>query len=317
MTRHRRLRAPALVIAALAAFLVFSAGAAAETRTGETTTTVAAIPPGSPEARIVKSSAAYESTGGSVSFNITTAAEPKVENKEGKLSETKVGALLFTTSECNFAAISSGAFSPPLLLIESEYKEPTSARAGLISSLSEPPPSEFQPAAKTVSGTTTTLAFASGQLVDKGFNCAAAEVIEGGGGSLMVFPISVPPAPPVLPAPPAPAPAPAPAPGPPGLSIAKAKPLKLKVGKSKTVKVKVTNTGATATAQGSLRMKPTKGVLVTPETQKLPALAPGASWTVSVRVQLTEKAKKKSTLSLTGTASGVSAKGSLVVKLKG
>jgi hypothetical protein len=79
--------------------------------------------------------------------------------------------------------------------------------------------------------------------------------------------------------------------------------------------VKVTNTGATATTQGSLRVKPTKGVIVKPETQRLPVIAPGASWTVSVRVELTAKAKQKSTLSLVGTASGVTAKGSLVVKL--
>jgi CARDB len=118
------------------------------------------------------------------------------------------------------------------------------------------------------------------------------------------------------PTPPAPAPAPAPpAPAPPALSIAKTKPLDLKVGKSKTVKIKVSNTGATATAQGTLRVKSAKGVLVKPETQKLPVIAPGASWTVSVRVELTGKAKKKSTLTLTGTAPGLTAKGSLVVKL--
>jgi hypothetical protein len=112
------------------------------------------------------------------------------------------------------------------------------------------------------------------------------------------------------------APASTPAPAPPVLSIAKSKPLKLKVGKPKTVKVKVTNTGAAATAQGTLRVKGVKGVLVKPETQKLPVLAPGASWRVSVRVEVTEKAKKQSTLSLIGAASGLTAKGSLVVKLK-
>ena len=60
----------------------------------------------------------------------------------------------------------------------------------------------------------------------------------------------------------------------------------------------------------------TSSRIANPETQKLPALAPGASWAVSVRVELTEKAKEKSTLSLTGTAPGVSVKGSLVVKLE-
>jgi hypothetical protein len=81
--------------------------------------------------------------------------------------------------------------------------------------------------------------------------------------------------------------------------------------------VKVTNTGSATTAQGSLRVKGAKGVLVKPERQKLPALAPGTSWTLSFRVQLTAKAKKKSKLQLTGSASGVKVKRTLVVKRKG
>lgn len=64
-------------------------------------------------------------------------------------------------------------------------------------------------------------------------------------------------------------------------------------------------------------MKQAKGVLVKPEVQKLPGLAPGTSWTLSARVQLTARAKPKSTLSLTGTAPGATtATGSLLVKLK-
>lgn|GEM_PF-2172891 len=102
----------------------------------------------------------------------------------------------------------------------------------------------------------------------------------------------------------------------PVLSIARPKPLTLKVGKWKTVKVNVTNTGATGSGTGSLRVKAPKGVTVTPEKQQLPVLAPGKSWTVSVRVQLTRKAKKKSTLALTASASGITGTGSLVVKLK-
>jgi uncharacterized membrane protein len=117
--------------------------------------------------------------------------------------------------------------------------------------------------------------------------------------------------------PPAPAATPAPAPAPAALSIAKSKPLKLKAGKSRTVKIKVTNTGGTATGPGSLRVKAPAGVLVKPETQKVPVLLPGGSWTLSVRVQLTAKAKERSTISLTGTAPGLSAKGSFVVKLLG
>lgn len=104
--------------------------------------------------------------------------------------------------------------------------------------------------------------------------------------------------------------------GRPALAIAKPKPLALKVGKWTTVKLTVKNTGATGTGPGSLRVKAPKGVVIKPERQRLPALAPGASWAVSVRVELTSGAKPKSTLPLTAAASGVTASGSLVVKLK-
>ena len=307
-----RLHAPALLIAALAALLVFAATAAAETRTGETTTTVPGGGVTSADATLVRSSASYETTSGSVGFDITTAAEPQAE-KEGEASDTVADiALISGTSGCSLAALQQKQYSSPVVVIESHYDEPTVAGAAVPASFESLPLFSI-PVAKTVSGTTTTLGLALPEIANQGFNCALIETQEAAGGSLMVFPIAAPPASPAPPTPPAP-PAPAPA-SPPVLAIAKSKPLKLKVGKSKTVKVKVTNTGATATAQGSLRMKPTKGVLVTPETQKLPALAPGASWSVSVRVKLTGKAKPKSTLSLTGTASGVTAKASLVVKL--
>jgi uncharacterized membrane protein len=116
---------------------------------------------------------------------------------------------------------------------------------------------------------------------------------------------------------PAPAPAPPPASAPPVLSIAKPKALKLAVGKSKTIRVKVSNAGATATAPGSLRVKAPTGVVVKPERQQIPTLAPGRSFSLSVRVELTVKAKPKSTVSLTGTAPGVvTAKSSLVIKRK-
>jgi hypothetical protein len=218
-------------------------------------------------------------------------------------------ALISATSGCSLAALQLNQLSPPVLAIESHYDEPTVAGAAVGTSLESLPPFSI-PVAKTVSGTTTTLGLALPEIANQGFNCALVETHEEAEGSLMVFPITAPPAPPTPPAPP---PAPAPA-SRPVLAIAKSKPLKVKVGKSTTVKIKVSNTGATATAQGSLRVKAAKGVLVKPEVQKLPVLAPGASWTVSVRVQVTEKAKTKSTLSLVGTASGSTATSSLIVK---
>ena len=103
---------------------------------------------------------------------------------------------------------------------------------------------------------------------------------------------------------------------PPVFSFPKPNPLKVKAGTWKTVHVKVKNPGATASAQGSLRVKGDKGVLVTPEVQKLPGLTPGATFTLSVRVRLTEAAKAKSTLAVTGTAPGVTGTSSIVLKLE-
>jgi hypothetical protein len=309
------LRAPALVIAALAALLVFAAGAAAETRTGESSTprNSGELTPG---ATLVKASASYDTTSGNVGFSVTTAGEPQAKTEDRPSEASMLVGLSQATSGCDFAAFESGSFLFPAFQVVSRYAERETSEAVLFQSSTVV--EELGAAVPSVSGTTTTFSFPSSRLANQGWNCAIAETGEGheGANGLLIFPISapvIPPAAPATPAPPA-APAPGPARARPVLSIAKAKPLKLKIGKSKTVKVKVTNVGATATAQGSLRMKPTKGVLVTPEMQKLPALAPGASWTVSVRVKLTEKAKPKATLSLTGTASGVTAKSSFVVK---
>jgi hypothetical protein len=315
--RNTRLRVPALLLAVLTALLVFAAAASAETRTGESST-VEFINSPTPEGTLVKASASYETTGGGLSFSATTAAEPHAE-KEGIPSVAEVEALFFTgTSGCSLAALQAEAITPPVAILKAPYAKPT-AEAALISNPAELPSAEFLPATKIVSEKTTTASFTSAAFAGKGFDCAIVGTGGFGGQTYTVFPITAPPAPPVSPsAPPAqapPAPAAAPAPAPAVLSIAKPKALKLKLGKSKTVKVKVTNTGGTATAQGTLRMKAVRGVIVKPETQKLPVLAPGASWIVSVRVEVTEKAKEKSTLPVTGTASGLTAKSSLVVKL--
>jgi hypothetical protein len=282
------------------------------------------LAPTSPEATILKGTASYDTTGGSAVFNITTAAEPQ-EESEGVPSEIEMISILFTTGgECSssIGTVESLAYSgSSALLIENSYAEPIpEAILGSFSTI-EGGGGEGAviPATKSVVGTTTTLSTSSGSLAEKTFNCALFLMEEGAGAALMAFPIKAPPPlppPPTPPTPPAPPTPAAPTPAPPALSIAKSKPLKLKVDKWKTVQLKVTNTGATATTQGSIRVKPVKGVLVKPEVQKLPILVPGATWTVPVQVELTQKAKPKSTLALTGVASGVSATSSLVVKLK-
>ncbi|MBS1885329.1 MAG: hypothetical protein JSS97_20450 [Actinobacteria bacterium] len=58
------------------------------------------------------------------------------------------------------------------------------------------------------------------------------------------------------------------------------------------------------------------GVLVKPEKQQLPVLLPGGSYTLGVQVELTKRARKKSTLSLSASASGANTgTGSVVLKL--
>jgi hypothetical protein len=311
--RETRLRAPALLIAALAAILVFAATASAETRTGESTSTVS-LAPSAPEATLLKGTTSYDTAGGNMVFNVTTAAPPQSENDPA--SDALIVGLTTTSGECNstIPAIQSIAYSGSAgVYILTSYEEPSAETvSGNLLSIVDGGGGvvPLGPATKTISGSTTTLSASSSSLVEQTYNCAVVFMEGESSQSFMAFPVKAAPVPPAPPAPPAPAPAP------PALSIAKTKPLTLKVGKSKTVKVKVTNTGATATAQGSLRVKAAKGVVVKPEVQKLPVLAPGASWSVSVKVQLTKKAKKSSTLSLIGTASGLTGTGSLVVKLK-
>jgi NPCBM-associated, NEW3 domain of alpha-galactosidase len=318
---RRRLLPLTVLIAAAVALLAFAGTAAAETKVGEGS---AAVNPAIPaEADIVKATASYDSTGGAVNFTVTTVAEPH-PGTEADPSELGLIADLLTTSlPCTESLLSTEAVFP-LLGISAPYRADEEAEAGITESLSGGSGEiTLEPVTRSVTGVTTALSVTSSLAAGRAFNCAAiAATDEGSPTNWLFFPISVavvPVAPVVTTtAPPAPAAAPpAPAPAPAALSIAKSKPLKLKAGKSRTVKIKVTNTGGTATGLGSLRVKAPAGVLVKPETQKVPVLPPGSSWTLSVRVQLTAKAKKQSTISLTGTAPGLSAKGSFVVKLLG
>jgi hypothetical protein len=330
MSSHtRRLRASAVLIAVLAAVLILAAAASAETRTGESSTVVRENFPAG-EVTLVKADASFESVEGSATISFTTATAPDPE------SEARVVAALTTSPNCTGKtgrAIEEQLLlnPPPLLAFEDAFSSPAAlAFAGSFSAALE------VPAVKSVNGTTTTLSLSTGIVANAGFNCAIVAATEGGGeeendgeelpgeeevpagATAMIFPISAPPPPA---APPAAAPAapsaPPASPAPPALKMAKLKPISLHVGKWQLVKVKVTNTGATGTGLGSLRVKTAKGVLVKPERQQLPVLAPGASWTMTVRVRLTAKAKPKSTLKLTAAASGVTATGPLVLKAKG
>jgi PASTA domain len=203
--RSTRFRAPALLIAALTALLVLAAAASAETRTGESTSAIYMEGTTSPEATLTKASASYESTGGEVSFGITTAAGPLAENEH---SEAEISTALYTVaSECSLAGLEREGASNPFLLMGSRYAQPTTAE-GLFAAGPGIPPVAL-PGAKTVSGTTTTLSTTSGAIAGKNFNCATVEVSEGHTSRVMLFPIVAPVIPPALP-PEAPAPAPVP-----------------------------------------------------------------------------------------------------------
>jgi hypothetical protein len=326
MSSHKRgLRATIVLITALAALLGLAASASAETRTGESSTVLRENFP-SGEVTLVKAAASFESATGDATVSFTTATGPDPK------SDSRVVAGLSTSPDCTGQtgrAVEEQLLTnpPPLLAFEDAFSSPTAiAFAGSF------PVGLEVPAVKTVSGTTTTLSLTTRTLANASFNCAIVAATEGGeeendgeelpgeevvppGATFMIFPINPPPAPP---APPAIAPTAPPAPpAPPALAMAKLKPISLRVGKWQLVKVKVTNTGGTGTGLGSLRVKTARGVLVKPERQQLPILAPGATWTMTVRVQLTAKAKRRSTLKLTAAASGLNATGPLVLKAKG
>jgi hypothetical protein len=317
MNRPRSLRVLVEALAPIAVLLTFASGAAAETWSGEATTIEVQEGHPVPEVTLVTASASYDPTAGNVSVDIVTGAEPPSNLGEEPNQGLAAAGLLRVPGACNYGTISGyikgGApLGTSTFVLDSPYSQPFFG----FGILDRQPELVEVPVTKAVSGSATTLSAGSSLLANQRYNCAYVTAVNATGSTGMVFPLvlqpSAPPEP-AAPAPPAPA---APAPAPPALSIAKAKPFKLKAGKTTAVKIKVTNTGATTSAQGSLRVKPTKGILVTPEQQKLPPLAPGASWTVWVRLKPTERAKAKSTLPLTAAASGITGKGSLAVKVE-
>jgi hypothetical protein len=177
-------------------------------------------------------------------------------------------------------------------------------------------------------GTTTTLIASSPQLVEKPYDCALVAVTEFNGGvpkefDEVNFPISV-PAPPNTPTttsgggtgPAIGTPSATPSAAPGLLSFLKSKPLMAKAGKWTTLKLKVANTGGTAVGPIAIKAKAPGGVVLRSKTVKLPALLPGQAWPVTIQFRLTAKAKKKSTITLTGASGSLIATGSAVLKLQ-
>jgi hypothetical protein len=324
--RVGRGRALGILIAVLSAVLGSASTASAETRIGESTSPLTV---GHPirEAKLVKSTASFD-TDGILNLVVETLEPPLAPNNTTLQADAFHAGAGGCTVEAVFPpGAQGGTLSPPAAGVFSKYSEPTAV--GVLLQEEGGGPIFLGDAGKVVSGLTTSFSISSPEIANLPLDCVATAVIETEGGHLnalsaMVFPIAVPPpAPPAPPASPVPTPSSPPAtssgppapPTAPALSIARPKPLKLALEEWKTVKVKVINTGTGDSRRGSLRVRAPKGVAVKPERQQLPALAPGTSRTVSFRVRLTEKAKKKS-LALTASASGVTGTARLVLKLK-
>jgi hypothetical protein len=340
--RNRRRLLPLTVsIAVVAALLAFAGTAFAETKIGEGTSPEDLSLPG--EADLLKATASYEVGTGAVTFEITTRApQESTPEAERPLLNYFSGLASVPAASCNIPAFEAAALkaeeeeteapifpllevlsvnrqitaetTPPGVTVAQAYGHYTRSEKELLS------PEGLVPGTKSLSGRTATVSVTLPEAGgDAGLQCAEVAV-ESATPDVILFPLTTKPEPPAVvtqtPAPQAAASQPPPQPA--ALSIAKSKkPLRLKVGKWAKVKVEVTNSGGTATAPGSLQLKGAKGVVVKGGKQKLPALLPGGSWTVSYKVKLTAKTKKTSTLSLVGAAGTVAAKSSLVLKLAG
>lgn len=316
MNRARKLLVPPILACAVLAALAFAATAAAEIRVGEATGPV--NPAVNPQANVTAAKAEYNSDTGALTFAVTTVAAPW-PGTEAEPSELEMAAGLGKPSVCSYSGLGTAAF--PVFGFQYHYLQPEIAIWTLQESSSAEPkfPETAGQATLSISGTTTTFTATAPKAADLPFNCAIAYVHIGGNrqGDPLVFPIAVPPPPPpASPTPPSTQPKTS-TPAPAALAIARSKPLKLKPGKWTKVRVKVANGGGSSTAPGSLRLKAPRGVLVKPEKQKLPVLTAGGTWTVSAKVQLTAKARQKSTVSLTAAAGRLTAKGSLVLKRQG
>jgi hypothetical protein len=348
MPRSRRTLAPFLLVLALFAALAFAATAAAETKIGEGTSPEEPSVYG--EADLLKASAEFDVDTGTATFKITTRAASESIKKEERKNVLYLAALVTTKFECTKAAFEAAQEKAskegatefpvyPMLELISPNEPVTQApfpgvevAQAYSSYLTEQPAGggifgeELAPATKSQSGTTLTLSGTNVKAVKGAFTCGLVQIGGTENPEIILFPLTTKPEPPPVeppvtpeapktePAPQPPAPtkaAPAPAPG--VLSLAKAKPQALKVGKLATVRVTVSNPGGSPTGQGFLTLRAPKGVVIQGRRQKLPALLPGDSWTLTYRVRLTARVTKRATIAISGTSGALTAGGSLVV----
>jgi hypothetical protein len=352
MPRSRRTLASLVLLAALVAALAFAAVAAAETKIGEGTSPEE--PKRYGEADLLKASAEFDVDTGTATFQFTTRAASESVPIEERQSIIYLAALLTTKFECSKAGFEAATkeaeekgekelpIYPMLELVSPNQPVTESPLAGVpvaqaYSSYMTHQPvgggpfgEKLLPASKALGSDAITLSGTNVEGAKGPFTCG---IVEMGGSEepdLIVFPLTVKPEPPAVvpvtpeapksepapePAPKAAAPAPAPAPG--VLTLARTKPLKLPTGRTAIVKVTVSNSGGSPIGQGFLSLRAPKGVIVKGRRQRMPALLPGDSWTLSYRVRMTAKAKSKSTIGIVGAAGALTANGSLVITSTG
>jgi hypothetical protein len=167
-------------------------------------------------------------------------------------------------------------------------------------------------ATRTISGNTMTITATDARAINGPFTCAVVGVLGGAEEpEFLIFGLTTLPEPPPVVPPVTPQVAPA------SLSLAKLKTLEARPGKWTQVNLEVSNTGALPVGPIAIELKAPKGVIVKAATTKLPALLGGQTWPVPVLVKVTEKAKPKSTISLSTSSGVLSATGSFFVKPTG
>lgn len=306
-----------LLPAALAALGVCVPTAGATTLSGSGTDPAGDSTVG-PTQDIVGVEAAYDDAG-SVTAALTLAADP--------------------ASAPNFVFVAvgtasgGGCGSPAVVL--GGYSDQAQGVWGLDSDAT----SDYQAATVTAAGPKLTITASSPRIAGKAYNCVIATVSPQGSGqpvsdrldapATLTAPVVAAPPPVTTPAPAPPAPAPAPAPAQQTAVAARPAPKVAQLavtitGVPKTIRrarwmslrVKVANTGTAAAQAVKLRIGTARGLSVKPKTITLKTVKAGKSTTRTVKLSLTKRARKTTTVLFTASgARKVSARGRLALTI--
>jgi hypothetical protein len=316
---------PRLLLPAVVVALAFCAPAAGATTRSGAGTDPAGDSAAGPTQDITNVEAAYDDAG-SVTATVTLAADPA-----GAPNFVFVAVGTATGGGCGSPAIVLGA-----------YSNQTQGIWGLDSDDA----SDYEAAAVTAAGPKLTIAASSSRIAGEAYNCVTATVSPQGSNqptsdqldapaALTAPPVTTTPPPAPTPTTPAPAPAPAPAaaPAPVKQTVAAAAP-KPKVaqlavtvtGVPKTIKrskwmalkVRVANTGTAAALSVKLTIASARGLSVKPKTKTitLKTLRAGKATTRTVKLALTKRARRTTTVLFTAKgARKVSARGRLALTI--